>query len=650
MQKRTISILAALVTLVVASGAFSVLLTHRAHAEDPSSIGVFDVQLDKRGHEWVDIIFDKPVDVARAGEIIDPPPATVDPAVTGVWRWRANNVLRFAPAGGFTIGRQYRIALKPARLVAAGQHFRGDGEVKVTLDRLVVERITTAEEPLPSAPRQVVLKGEVHFNYWVSPEILVTRLNLLDGSDRQPVEILAEGGTRDVIAFRSKPLPKGRDERTVKLVVDKSVGTGINGQTLEKDFVAEVKIGSVEKLAVRDVEPLSGDGESTLKIELSSAVNPDVAGKFVTIKPPVKVHVSTQGNELLFTGPFTAGAAYDVVVGKGLPAVDNATLENDYATTVTFPDLKARLDFQSEGMFLSSSGFQSVAIESVNVDKAVLAIDRVYRNNVFYLLANDYWYPHTEADSGDDDDDNYDNDPEDFVSPISHTMGDPIARKKLVLRNQHNRKAVTTISLEPYVRKHEPGLYRVTLMHGGGGECNCNATRWILITDLGVVAKWGDEHVTVWVSSFKDLGAVGDATVTIVSDQNQTLAAGRTDARGFFTAKLTKKKRPFMITVQRGGDFSFLVFGKTEIDLSPFDVAGDTPSASGYSAFLYGERDIYRPGESVEGLAVVRDRALAAPPQLPLVAKHFDGNDERESFRLTSSDGNGIYPFTLKLP
>src|ERR1043165_629678 len=86
-----------------------------------------------------------------------------------------------------------------------------------------------------------------------------------------------------------------------------------------------------------------------------------------------------------------------------------------------------------------------------------------------------------------------------------------------------------------------------------------------------------------------------------------------------------------MVIVQRGGDFSFLVFGKTEIDLSPFDVAGDRPGASGYTAFVYGERDIYRPGETVQGVAVVRDRVLAAPPDLPLGPKPFDGNDERES-------------------
>jgi uncharacterized protein YfaS (alpha-2-macroglobulin family) len=649
MEKRNISILAALIAVVIATSGLSILLTRRAHADDTNSIGVFDVVVDKRGREWVDIVFDKAVDVARPGEIVDPPPATVEPATTGVWRWRADNVLRFSPAGGFVIGTNYRIALKKQRLVAAGQRFRGDGQVRVDMDRLVIERITTAEEPLAAAPRDVVLHGEVHFNYWVNPELLVSRITLIDGAERQPVEILADGGSRDVIAFRSKPLPKGREERTIKIVVDKSMATSVNGQTLESDFVTEVKIGSAEKLAVRGVEPLSTDDESTLKIELSSAVNPDVAMKFVSVKPAVKTHASAQGNELLLVGAFVPGTVYDVAIAKGLPAVDNATLESDYTTTVKFPDLQARLDFQSEGMFLSSSGFKSVAIESVNVDKAVLAIDRVYRNNIFHCLVNDYWYPYRYYGRGDDDEDDSDDGDDDadmHVAPVQHTLGDPIARKKIALRTAHNKKVVTTVSLEPYVKKHEPGLYRVTLAH----DRSESATRWILITDLGIVAKRGDEHVTVWVSSFKDLGAVADANVTLISDQNQILGEGQTDARGLWTVKLPKKKRPFMITVQRGGDFSFLVFGKTEIDLSPFDIAGDN-ARRGYDAFVYGERDIYRPGESVEGVAVVRDRALAAPPQLPLVAKHFDGNDERESFRLTmNADGSGIAPFTLKLP
>src|SRR5205085_12028394 len=228
------------------------------------------------------------------------------------------------------------------------------------------------------------------------------------------------------------------------------------------------------------------------------------------------------------------------------------------------------------------------------------------------------------------------------------SLGDRLAYRHLKLREAHNRKVTTTISLEPYVKKAEPGLYRVTVADG-----HTDSVRWILITDIGIVTKEGDDEMIVWTSSFKDLAPIDGAAVSLISTQSQTLATGRTDERGVCHLKgLTKligKKTPLIITVQKGSDYSFLHFDKTEIDISPFDVAGDQLPADGYSAFLYGERDIYRPGEIVEGVAVVRDRALQPAPQMPLVAKHFDGSDERESTRLTLGDG-GVAPFTIALP
>src|ERR1700730_143776 len=121
-----------------------------------------------------------------------------------------------------------------------------------------------------------------------------------------------------------------------------------------------------------------------------------------------------------------------------------------------FPDLEQKVGFQSEGMFLSASGYKTLAIESVNVAEATLAIDRVYRNNIFYLLSNDYWYPYrgryySEDEDGDDDEGGAQGD------PVSHAMGDSIARKKIALRNVHNKKSIATVSLEPYVKAHEPG-------------------------------------------------------------------------------------------------------------------------------------------------------------------------------------------------
>ena len=639
---------AIVVGLAVAVGGAVAIFEHFDAAKH-DSIGVFDLQVDKERRAWVDIVFDHPISVARPGVIVDPPPATVYSTTmgwtSGVWRWRAENVLRFEPQGGFEIGQEYDIWLKAKRFIAAGQRFRDGGRLTVKIDKLMVEKVVTTEEAAGER-KSVVLRGEIHFNYPVEPAILVTQAVLVDGGDRQPIEIVDAYGPRSTITFRSHPIAKRDAERVVKLVIAKGLPEHDRGTKLESEYSTDIKIGSSSRIIVRAVEPKSTAGDSSLRIELSSAVNPEIVAKFVTVTPQVKFRLSTQGNDVFLTGGFQPGAQVKLAIARGLPAIDDAVLDQPYESTVSFPDLQPALDFQSEGMFLSASGYKTLAIESVNVAEATVAVDRVYRNNVFYLMATDYWFPYYgEEEEAEESDEGVEP-----VQPVWHPLGDAITRKKIALRNVHNRKSITTVSLEPYVKAHEPGLYRVSL----ASPRKQTQTRWILITDLGVVAKRGNDSLLVWISSFNDLGAVDGATVTLVSDQNQILGTGRTDSRGIWEfrdlGKATKaKKRPFMLTVQKGSDFSFLVFGKTEVDLSPFDVAGDHLDKDGYSAFVYGERDIYRPGETVEGVAVVRTRALEAPPRMPLIVKHHDADDERESFHVNVGEG-GVAPFKLELP
>jgi uncharacterized protein YfaS (alpha-2-macroglobulin family) len=648
MEARKSGILAAVAVaiIVLTAGATVAVISRTAQARNDGSIGVFDVKLDKH-RKSVDIIFDKPVSVARTGSVIDPAPATIEPDIAGIWRWRAENILRFEPAGGFRLGETYRITLKKQRFLAADERFRGDNEVTVKIDSLMVEKVVTSEEPAGDR-KSVVLRGEIYFNYPVDPTMVVTRTTIVDGKDVQPIEVV-DGYTNQVINFRSRPIAKQTNERTVKLIVAKGLAENARGARLEADYSTDIRIGSSTKLIVREVTPQSTDTESTLRIVLSSPVNADVVAKFITVSPAPKFRLSTQGNEIFLAGGFKPGSSYKIVVAKGLPGLDDAVLESEYSAPVTFPDLEQKLDFQSEGMFLSASGYKTLAIESVNMSEAVVAVDRVYRNNIFYLLANDYWYPNRdydeyEGEGGDEDA------PMLNVSAVSRTVGDAIARKKIPLRSVHNKKTITTVSLDAYINEHEPGLYRVILAGGPHGQ----QTRWVLITDIGIVAKRGDDELLVWLSSFHDLSAVADANITLISDQNQVLASGKSDSRGIWETrefgKIAKaKKRPFMLVVQKGSDFSFLVFGKTEIDLSPFDIAGDRVAKDGYSAFVYGERDIYRPGETVQGVTVVRTSALEAAPQMPLIVKHHDADQERESFRINVGEG-GIAPFQVELP
>jgi len=78
------------------------------------AVSVFDVVLDRDGRKFVDVLFDRPVAEGKAGEILGLPPATFEPPLAGVWRWRDAQILRFEPSGGFPVASRWEMALIPS--------------------------------------------------------------------------------------------------------------------------------------------------------------------------------------------------------------------------------------------------------------------------------------------------------------------------------------------------------------------------------------------------------------------------------------------------------------------------------------------------------------------------------------------------------
>lgn len=607
-------------------------------------VAVHEVRVDRKNRSFVDIVFSKPVATERIGEVMTEPPASFYPMLHGVWRWYTGNILRFEPAGPLPIASEYKLVIAPDKISTKELPFEGEREFVLKTDEFLVRRVTFSE--LPSANATVVLQGDVQFNYRVNPEALAPRIHIDDPlAGRVKVELISSYGS-DTITWRTPPIAKDRKERDADLVIDKDLFPADGNVTLGADYHQKVHIGSRENLTVNGTRTSAGETESTISIDLTSPVTPEALAEKLTITPPVKFHIESEGNVALVIGRFTPGKSYDLVINEGLVASDTALLKTPYKQTIAVPDLDPLLDFQSEGMFLSASGKRNVAIDTINVTKAKLAIDRVYRNNLFFYLQE-----HGSSYDYDDEDDEY-SAPyyRAYFSPgrVEHRYGDRIVEKDLTFPAGENKRHTSTIPIGSLVRSASPGLYKVTV-YRDDDEWR-GTTRWILLTDLGIVAKRARNEMLVWVASFADLGAIGNANVSLIDDQNQTLARGKTDANGFWTARsLSADAHPFMIVVERGSDFSFLLLGNSSVEMSAFDVSGDT-SSNAYSAFLYGERTLYRPGETLEGVAVVRTRDLAVPPQMPLVLRHTDPTGEvRGSQRLTA-DSSGIATYQVDVP
>ena len=600
------------------------------------AVTVFDVVLDRPGRTFVDFLFDRPLGKDHEGEVLATPPATVEPALAGVWRWRDAAVLRFEPSGGFPMASQYTVALIPDRLLAAGQRLAGKKSFEVRTDPFLVEGVDAFEEPVPEGKGRVLFRGTLRFNVAVNPEQLAPLIKLVDPRGGPPIAVEIEATWPQTgLGFHTGPVEKTREERTVTLVIDAALTPAQGNVTLPGEYRHEIPVGSSEKLVVRGASAVPGLRESSLRIDFSSPVDQAVAEKYLTVEPAapaVKYRLAADGNTLTLTGDFRPGETYTLVLAKGLPATDDAVLQAEQRLPVEVRDLEPSVDFQSQGIFLAARGYHTVALKTVNVAAVNLTVDRVYLNNLFTL----FQYGGYGEDYG-------------YAGYLSRALGDRVAEESLDLGDERNREVTTPVALDPYIADRRPGFYRVSVSQPGEWQA---AQRWLLLTDLGVVAKQGRDEMLVWVSSLHDLGAVAGAKVTLLSDQNQKLGEGRTDEAGLWRLNrltVAEDVHPYLLTIERGDDFTFLLLDQMAVDTTGLDVGGAASAGAGYNAFLYGERDLYRPGETARGLAVVRKGDLAPPAAMPALLRHRDPQGRELELQRIAIDGRGLADFSLDL-
>ncbi|MGH7890233.1 MAG: MG2 domain-containing protein, partial [Thermodesulfobacteriota bacterium] len=603
---------------------------------------VFDLKFDKENQGLFDIVFDKPIGKGKEGEILGRDPAKISPPIGGVWKWQSSNILRFEPSGGFSPATDYRITIIPEVILAPGQSFKGKTELNFRTDDFKVEEVTVSEEPFLERKNTLSLVIEARFNYSVDPEVVARKIRLVDsmeGSDGKEREVTLKLETTywsDVISWRTDPIEKQKDERELKMTILGDLVPAQGNVPLGGDYIKSITIGSKDKLVVRQVTAKPEYPNSSLAIKFSSAVSPDIASSYITTKPEVKFSARRDRNELILKGEFKPGQTYQFAIAKGFPGVDDSVLQNDYKEEIAVPDLEPKIEFESKGMFLSSKGTHAVKLKTINIDEIEINVDRVYLNNLFYLLES-YGYSVWR--------DNY------YKGDISTSLGGSVLSKDIKIRKKQNLEVSTTLDLKKYIQEKEPGLYRIGITPKGLYE---GVQKWVLITDLGIVAKQGSDEFLVWVNSFLNLQPIEGAEVKVMSGQNQLIAKGRTDANGLLRIqnlrKIIEKAVPYMIIVENGKDFSFLVLGQMGIDSSGLDVGGAAVAVKGYVAYVYGERDIYRPGETVKGVAIIRDANLKTLEPMPLILRQKDAKGRISKTTKESVSTGGLLPFTLSIP
>lgn len=173
---------------------------------------------------------------------------------------------------------------------------------------------------------------------------------------------------------------------------------------------------------------------------------------------------------------------------------------------------------------------------------------------------------------------------------------------------------------------------------------NKEASKNVIVSDIGVIAKAGsDNTMHVFVSNLKSTDPIADAKVEFYSYSQKKITDGQTDAQGMLSKKMDEK--PFVVAVTSGGQKTFMRLRDADSkSVSKFEVEGQTVK-KGVKGYIYAERGVWRPGDSIYLNFMLEDKANVIPATHPI------------SFTLTNPTGvvvdkqvsnfglNGLYDF-----
>jgi uncharacterized protein YfaS (alpha-2-macroglobulin family) len=172
-------------------------------------------------------------------------------------------------------------------------------------------------------------------------------------------------------------------------------------------------------------------------------------------------------------------------------------------------------------------------------------------------------------------------------------------------------------------------------------------SRFISLSDIGMIAKEATDKMLVFANSIKTATAMEGVNIAVYGANNQLLGNASTNAEGVAEIEYTRKDfrgfKPAMVIAKTADDFNYLPFSNTKVNTSRFDVGGKRIGSTGLDAFIYPERDVYRPGEKINYSVIVRDRQYKSPGQVPIkMVMLMPNGKELTSFRKTLNEQGSV--------
>lgn len=599
----------------------------------------------------------------------------MSPKIPGSWVWSSDSQLTFTPTEDWPANQKYTIKFASDFFASTANMESHTYTFSTQPFAAKITEFKLYQDPLHAEVRKAV--ATIEFNFPVNPETLERNTALVfqtqeKGTSGVRAESLPFSYTYDEhkrTAYLNSDTIKIEDvARFLNLTLNKDVSSSTKSGTLEKvlsdkilipDTHGFLKVISATASIVRNdkdrpeqilmVETTLGVNEHEFnksahfyllpKDRPATAAEPakenyswqnpgEVTKEILALATPLPKEAlpSEQNYAALHSFKFTAQTPNYIYVkiDKGMKSFGNFALNNEYTAVIPVPALPKEISFLHKGSLLALSGEKKLSVLVRGVPAVKFDFARVLPENVNQLITQ------TQGDF---------NNPY-FINPsfnqqnISQISSDIQQFDTSDLAKQQ----YTALDFSKYLsmEQNTTGPQGLFLLQAEGWDVtnqtslDVKASRLILITDLALLVKDNsDGSHDVFVNSITQGGPVANANVTVLGKNGLPILSRVTDDQGranFPTLKdFVADREPTVYLAQLNNDVSFIPFNSTnrQLNFSKFDVGGlytyYNQDMQSLSAYLFSDRGIYRPGDTVHvGIIVKQAYAQPQPAGLPL--------------------------------
>ena len=623
-------------------------------------------------------------------------PFSFSPSLKGKAYWVSNNTIEFVPEEG---------TLKPGSLYECtfqlGKFVEVDKKLKeFNFSFRVQERnFTLSIEPLPitdAQPDEINIKGEICFSDIVKKEEVEKILTVKDGNNKSyPVEIIpTDNLTRYQFCINQVP----RDTEDYQLTITANGSPARIDQTQSEEVLIPAKDSFRFLSATRIDEPENGI-EVVFSAPLSDTQDlkglieiPELSSSVFQIKEN-RVFIYFEANQL---------SKLTLNIHEGVKSSQGKTLGTSHSISFSEINLKPQVEMLTTAAILPDSKSLIIPFRAVNLYAVDLSVIRIFENNVLmFMQTNSLASANELRRSGrlvykktlwlgkdtSKDIHNWENYSIDLAGLIRQEPG-AIYRVILSFRQEYSAYPCGGVDNQEikFADNNTPdGLMKVSgsalseadeavwdtpeaYYYYNGGTMDWSVYRWkerdnpchpsyymnsdraaacnVFASNLGMIVKRNSlNKLWIAVSNILDTNPVGKAQVTVYNFQLQPIGKGETNGEGFI--EISSKGTPFIVVAEAEKQKAYVrVVDGEEQSVSRFDVGGKEIQ-KGLKGFIYGERGVWRPGDTLHISFILEDREKRIPDKHPVALEIYNPKGQFYTKMISTQGMNGFYTFDV---